>query len=68
MQGMSGFVDRWNRLDNFLGRPIKLIMGPREISGISKGINEQGAVLLETDHGTESYIGGEISLRPNQSE
>lgn len=45
--GMSGFVERWNRLDNFLGRPIKLIMGPREITGIAKGINEQGAVLLE---------------------
>ncbi len=27
LQGMSGFVERWNRLDNFLGRPIKLIMG-----------------------------------------
>ncbi|EEX95044.1 bifunctional biotin--[acetyl-CoA-carboxylase] synthetase/biotin operon repressor [Vibrio orientalis CIP 102891 = ATCC 33934] len=68
LQGMSGFVERWNRLDNFLGRPIKLIMGPREISGISKGINEQGAVLLETEQGIESYIGGEISLRPSSSE
>ncbi len=61
--GMSGFVERWNRLDNFLGRPIKLIMGPREVTGIAKGINEQGAVLLETENGVESFIGGEISLR-----
>lgn len=63
LQGMQGFVERWNRLDNFLGRPIKLIMGPREITGICRGINEQGAVLLETDNGLESFIGGEISLR-----
>lgn len=68
MQGMSGFVERWNRLDNFLGRPIKLIMGPREVTGIAKGINEQGAVLLETEQGIESYIGGEISLRASGSE
>ena len=63
LYGMAGFVERWNRLDNFLGRPIKLIMGPREITGIARGINEQGAVLLETDDGIEAFIGGEISLR-----
>lgn len=63
LYGMQGFVERWNRLDNFIDRPIKLIMGPREISGIARGINEQGAVLLETDNGIESFIGGEISLR-----
>lgn len=64
--GMTGFVERWNRLDNFINRPVKLLMGPREISGIARGINEQGAVLLETENGLETFIGGEISLRPNQ--
>ncbi|UUM30459.1 bifunctional biotin--[acetyl-CoA-carboxylase] ligase/biotin operon repressor BirA [Vibrio japonicus] len=67
VHGMSGFVERWNRLDNFLGRPIKLIMGPREVTGIARGINEQGAVLLETENGIESFIGGEISLRSANS-
>lgn len=66
LYGMAGFVGRWNRLDNFIDRPVKLLMGPREISGIARGINEQGAVLLETQNGLETYIGGEISLRPNQ--
>ncbi|MDA9556715.1 bifunctional biotin--[acetyl-CoA-carboxylase] ligase/biotin operon repressor BirA [Vibrio sp.] len=62
-QGMEGFVSRWNRLDNFLGREVKLIMGPKEIVGINRGINEQGAVILETEKGLETYVGGEISLR-----
>ncbi len=61
--GMQGFVERWNRLDNYLGREIRLIMGEREVVGISSGINEQGAVLINTDNGLETYIGGEISLR-----
>ncbi len=62
--GMLGFVERWNRLDNFIGRPAKLLLGKREISGIVQGINEQGALLLETEQGgVESFIGGEISLR-----
>lgn len=63
LKGMLNFVARWNSLDNFLGRNVKLIIGPREIEGIVQGIDEQGAVLLKTDNGIESYIGGEISLR-----
>ncbi|WFB48010.1 bifunctional biotin--[acetyl-CoA-carboxylase] ligase/biotin operon repressor BirA [Vibrio coralliilyticus] len=66
LYGMAGFVERWNRLDNFINRPVKLLMGAREISGTARGINEQGAVLLETENGLETFIGGEISLRPNQ--
>lgn len=65
LYGMAGFVPRWNRLDNFKGRSVKLIMGPREIHGVVQGINEQGAILLETSNGVESYVGGEISLRKN---
>ncbi|WP_339387385.1 bifunctional biotin--[acetyl-CoA-carboxylase] ligase/biotin operon repressor BirA [Vibrio caribbeanicus] len=64
--GMSGFVEKWNRLDNFINRPVTLLMGSKEITGIARGINEQGAVLLETENGLESYIGGEISLRFRQ--
>lgn len=64
-EGMPNFVVRWNSLDNFIGRNVKLIMGAHEISGIERGINEHGAVLLETENGLESYIGGEISLRGN---
>lgn len=65
LKGMQGFVERWNRLDNFIHRPVKLIMGEREITGISRGINEQGAVIVETESGLETFIGGEISLRPH---
>ncbi|MGR5471354.1 bifunctional biotin--[acetyl-CoA-carboxylase] ligase/biotin operon repressor BirA, partial [Vibrio astriarenae] len=56
-------VVRWNRLDNFLGRSVKLLMGPREIYGVVQGIDHQGGVVLETENGLETYIGGEISLR-----
>ncbi len=64
LSGMSGFTERWNRLDNFIDRPVRLIIGAREVTGIVRGINEQGAILLETENGIETFIGGEISLRP----
>ncbi|MDW2303181.1 biotin--[acetyl-CoA-carboxylase] ligase, partial [Vibrio alginolyticus] len=63
LTGLGGFVERWNRLDNFIGRPVKLLMGPREIHGVVQGIDQQGGVVLKTENGLETYIGGEISLR-----
>ncbi|OAT49939.1 biotin-protein ligase/biotin operon repressor [Proteus hauseri ATCC 700826] len=62
-QGLSVFIERWKSLDNFMNRKVKLIIGEKEIFGIAKGINEQGALLLEQDNQIIPYIGGEISLR-----
>ncbi|ASA55527.1 bifunctional biotin--[acetyl-CoA-carboxylase] ligase/biotin operon repressor BirA [Vibrio gazogenes] len=62
-EGMQNFVERWNKVDNFIDRPVKLLMGERVITGIERGIDAHGAVLLETERGIESYVGGEISLR-----
>ncbi|WP_192459587.1 bifunctional biotin--[acetyl-CoA-carboxylase] ligase/biotin operon repressor BirA [Musicola keenii] len=61
--GFSSFTSRWNNLDNFYNRQVKLIIGNREIIGVAKGIDAQGALLLEQDGIVSSYIGGEISLR-----
>jgi BirA family biotin operon repressor/biotin-[acetyl-CoA-carboxylase] ligase len=61
--GLDGFVERWNKIDNFLNRPVKLLIGQRVVEGIARGIDKQGALLLETESGTEPFIGGEISLR-----
>ncbi|EEG85011.1 biotin protein ligase domain protein [Proteus penneri ATCC 35198] len=46
-----------------MDRRVKLIIGEKEIFGIAKGINDQGALLLEQNGKIISYIGGEISLR-----
>ncbi|MCL9780377.1 bifunctional biotin--[acetyl-CoA-carboxylase] ligase/biotin operon repressor BirA [Vibrio sp. S4M6] len=64
--GMGEFVARWNRLDNYLGRKVKLLIGNKSVEGVARGIDKQGAVLLETEQGTQSFIGGEISLRNNE--
>jgi BirA family biotin operon repressor/biotin-[acetyl-CoA-carboxylase] ligase len=66
MMGLTGFVERWNRHDNFVGRQVKLLMGNRDVEGTLRGIDAQGAVLIETEHGVQAFIGGEISLRKAQ--
>ncbi|MEQ6971269.1 bifunctional biotin--[acetyl-CoA-carboxylase] ligase/biotin operon repressor BirA [Pectobacterium polaris] len=63
LQGLEPFISRWEKLDNYFNRPVRLIIGNREIHGIDRGIDRQGALLLENDGLITPYIGGEISLR-----
>lgn len=63
-EGLAPFIDRWSKLDNFINRPVKLLIGDREIPGIARGIDPQGGLLLEQDGKVKSWVGGEISLRP----
>ncbi len=62
-EGLAPFITRWRGLDNFLDRPVKLLIGDQEIHGIERGIDQQGALLLEQEGIIKPYIGGEISLR-----
>jgi BirA family biotin operon repressor/biotin-[acetyl-CoA-carboxylase] ligase len=62
-EGLSPFISRWRELDNFLDRPVKLLIGEQEIFGIARGIDQQGALLLDQNGEIKPFIGGEISLR-----
>ncbi|XTZ38571.1 bifunctional biotin--[acetyl-CoA-carboxylase] ligase/biotin operon repressor BirA [Salmonella enterica] len=62
-EGLAPWLPRWKKLDNFLNRPVKLIIGEKEIFGISRGIDTQGALLLEQEGVIKPWMGGEISLR-----
>jgi BirA family biotin operon repressor/biotin-[acetyl-CoA-carboxylase] ligase len=63
--GLAPFVTRWEALDNFINRPVKLLIGDREVHGIARGIDKQGGLLLEQNGEVKSWVGGEISLRPD---
>ncbi|CAI2161286.1 Bifunctional protein BirA [Serratia fonticola] len=63
IDGLAPFISRWRQLDNFIDRPVKLLIGEQEIFGIARGIDQQGALLLEQEGVIKPFIGGEISLR-----
>lgn len=63
VDGLAPFISRWRQLDNFIDRPVKLLIGEQQIFGIARGIDQQGALLLEQEGVIKPFIGGEISLR-----
>lgn len=63
-RGLDPFISKWRELDVYANQGVKLIMGQQTISGISRGIDASGAILVETKQGVKAYHGGEISVRP----
>lgn len=62
--GFRPWRDRWLALDAFAGRPVVLSLGEQARSGIARGVDERGALLLEVAGVLEPVFGGELSLRP----
>jgi len=63
-QGFARWRNDWQALDGFAGANVVLNTGARQIAGVARGVNERGALQLETTTGVQSVYGGEISMRP----
>jgi BirA family transcriptional regulator, biotin operon repressor / biotin---[acetyl-CoA-carboxylase] ligase len=63
----DGFADlaaEWASFDQIAGQSVRLTLPTTTITGIARGVDATGALLLETADGRMTpYIGGEISLR-----
>lgn len=62
-EGFESFKDYWTVRDAFLNKEVDLILPQATRSGIAKGVNGKGELLLETETGIESINAGELSLR-----
>lgn len=61
--GFSFFKENWIKRDIFFNKNIQLTTSSTSIEGIGRGVNNHGALLLETSDGIKSFYGGEISAR-----
>jgi BirA family biotin operon repressor/biotin-[acetyl-CoA-carboxylase] ligase len=62
--GLQPFVVHWQSLDLYRDKEVKLLMGQKSVLGVCRGIDANGALILETDNLLRTYHGGEISVRP----
>jgi BirA family biotin operon repressor/biotin-[acetyl-CoA-carboxylase] ligase len=61
--GFAAFRDAWTALDGLNGRPVKVAVGETEVLGIARGVDSDGALLLETGGSLQRFVSGEASLR-----
>ena len=56
-------MNEWKALDMMEGHTVELQFSGDSITGVARGVSETGALLLETEVGIQSFMGGEVSLR-----
>lgn len=63
-QGPGPFIAAWRQFDAYRDQPATLQWSEHEIRGIYRGIDDQGALLLQTASETRRFVAGEVSFRP----
>lgn len=61
--GINTMVAQWQSQDFYYNKPVSLITGEKVTRGICRGINAQGALMLEVNGQVSPIYGGEVSLR-----
>jgi BirA family biotin operon repressor/biotin-[acetyl-CoA-carboxylase] ligase len=61
--GFGPWRDEWQQLDACSGQAVVLTGPGTRKTGIARGADHRGALLLETSVGLQTVYGGEISLR-----
>jgi len=66
--GFAAFRDAWLALDALSGRSVRVLLGSEVIAGTARGVDQEGALLLDTGHGVRRFVSGEASLRVHEGE
>jgi BirA family biotin operon repressor/biotin-[acetyl-CoA-carboxylase] ligase len=61
--GFSAFRDEWSALDGLKDRAAQVVVGGTAILGVARGVDSDGALLLETKERMQRFVSGEASLR-----
>ena len=62
-EGWEDMVKEWERFDLVAGQRVGLKLPGGAVTGIGRGADESGALLLQTETGIKRFTAGEISLR-----
>ena len=63
-RGMAAFADEWRDADALAGRTVAVLHGGQKLEGFARGVDEDGALLLEVDGVPRRIVSGEVSVRP----
>mgnify|MGYP000477227423 CR=1 FL=1 len=62
-EGFQSFAAEWQACDLLHDAPVAVLRGNQRILGMARGVDNNGALCLETDKGIELMHAGEVSLR-----
>jgi len=63
-RGLAAFADEWRAADALADRPVRVMQGGEPWTGLARGVDGDGALLLEVDGARRRILSGEVSVRP----
>ncbi len=62
--GFESLITEWTSYHTYHLEPVRMLMPDgSEVAGVVQGITENGSLLVQTEHGLQKMMSGEISLR-----
>ena len=65
-RGFAAFAAEWRALDALADAHVKVINGAQTLYGAARGVEEDGALLVEIDGAVQKFVSGEVSLRRSE--
>lgn len=62
-EGLRPVIEEWKEADALRGRAVSVHSGDTTTRGIARGIDASGALLVETPHGLQRLLSGEVTVR-----
>lgn len=62
-RGMAAFADEWRAADSLADRRVRVLQDGREFEGLARGVDADGALLVEAPGGQRRVLSGEVSVR-----
>lgn len=60
----AGLAEQWDRLDLLRDRPVRVALGPRMLVGTARGIDPQGALMVDDGREIHHLFGGQVLRSP----
>ena len=66
--GLGPYFEAWERFDWLRGQRVSVEQPDGQASGVCRGIDVDGALILRTETGTERIVSGSVSLHGQQGD
>ncbi len=63
VRGLSAFMDEWKSADDLIDQPVRVLQGAETVEGLARGIDADGALLVDVHGVRRRILSGEVTVR-----
>ena len=62
-RGLAAFMDEWQSADDLIDQPVRVLQGAETVEGLARGIDADGALLVDVGGARRRILSGEVTVR-----